>query len=211
MYILNHQANWAKFLIPSPHLQHHNDILSAFTVNKILISILPHLFRKITDISPNIPVILWLRTKNREKKRKEGDTYEEQQPDQRSPGPWGDGQVQDAGRSGRWWSSYLLNYNRIIQNNSNQRLVSKSIVVHSIKNFIRSSFFCYIHKQEIQFSSHARRSAFYEHGFFTCHIAHFIHLFALKKDAYLCNVPNFPTSQKFFEKDIKKWPFSIAA
>ena len=41
-------------------------------------------------------------------------------------------------------SSYLLNYNRIIQNNSNQRLVSKSIVVHSIKNFISSSFSCYI-------------------------------------------------------------------
>ena len=73
--------------------------------------------------------------------------YEEQQSDQCSPGSWGYGQVQDAGCPGRWWSSYLLNYNRIIQNNSNQRLVSKSIVVHSIKNFISSSFSRYIHKR----------------------------------------------------------------
>lgn len=84
--------------------------------------------------------------KEMERKRKR---YEEQQPAECSPGAGGHGQVQDAGCPGRWWSSYLLNYNRIIQNNSNQRLVSKSIVVHSIKNFISSSFSCYIHKQEI--------------------------------------------------------------
>ena len=48
-------------------------------------------------------------------------------------------------------------------------------------------------------------------AFFTCHITHFYPFVRIEKDAYLCNVPNFPTSQKFFEKDIKKWPFSMAA
>ena len=37
------------------------------------ISILPHLFRKITDISPDFPVILGLR-RNRKTNRKEGET-----------------------------------------------------------------------------------------------------------------------------------------
>ena len=44
-------------------------------------------------------------------------------------------------------------------------------------------------------------------AFFTCHIAHFCPFVRIKKDAYLCNVPNFPTSQKFFEKNIKKMAF----
>ena len=100
------------------------------------------------------------------------------------------------------WSSCLLNYNRI--NNSNQRLVSKSIVVHSIKNFISSSFSCYIHKQEIQFSSHARRSAFYEHGFFLLVISHiFIHLFALKRMHICAMFQTFPHLKNSLKRILK--------
>ena len=144
-------------------------------------SILPHLSLKNPHISRPFRRNLWLRRKPAKRNGKEENHYEKQQRTERSPGSGSYGQVQDAGCSGRWWSSYLLNYNRIIQNNSNQRLVSKSIVVHSIKNFISSLFSCYIHKQEIQFSSHARRSAFYEHGFFTCHIANFYPFVRIKK------------------------------
>ena len=103
-----------------------------------------------------------------------------------------------------------MNYNRIIQNNSNQRLVSKSIVVHSIKNFISSSFSCYIHKQEIQFSSHARRSAFYEHGFFYLSYRTFLSICSRQK-VYICAIfqtfPHLKNSLKRILKNgLSRWP-----
>ena len=66
-------------------------------------STIPHLFRKKPRIIETFPHNLSLRNKAAKRNGK-GEIYDgkqEQQPDQRSPGPGGYGQVQDAGSPGR--------------------------------------------------------------------------------------------------------------